>query len=63
MSLLGWVVGLSVADALLGNSDDEREERRREADDLRRRHEADSRRIDRLEQELRDLKRQSGRGW
>lgn len=63
MSLLGWVVGLSVADALLGNSDQEREERQREVDNLRRRHESDSQRIDRLEQELRDLKRSVGRKY
>lgn len=57
MSLLDWVVGLSIADELLGDADEREERQQRENDALRRRNDANERRIAKLEDELRELKR------
>ena len=55
MSLLAWILGLAACDAV-SHAADESEEARRAADDLRRRNEANERRIRRLEEELQAMK-------
>ena len=60
MSILGWALGLAAYNALT-DAEENGEEARREAGALRRANEANERRIRRLEDELRDLKRE--RGW
>ena len=59
MSLLCWALGLAAYDALT-DAEENGEEARREAGALRRANEANERRIRRLEDELRDLKRERG---
>lgn len=59
MSVLGWVLGLAAYDALT-NAEDKSEEAWREADALWRANETNERRIRRLEDELRALKRERG---
>ena len=60
MSVLGWVLGLAAYNALT-DAEENVEEARREAGALRRANETNERRIRRLEDELRELKRE--RGW
>ena len=55
MSFLAWMLGFAACDAV-SRAANESEEARREADDLRRRNEANERRIRRLEEELRAMK-------
>jgi len=62
MSLLGWAIGLSIADQLMGEADEREERQKRENAELRRRNDASERRIAKLEDELRELKR-GGRRW
>ena len=59
MSRLGWALGLAAYNALT-DAEENGEEARREAGALRRANEANERRIRRLEDELRDLKRERG---
>lgn len=59
MSILGWALGLAAYNALT-DAEENGEEARREAGALRRRNEMNERRIRRLEDELRDLKRERG---
>ena len=59
MSILGWALGLAAYNALT-DAEENGEEARREAGALRRANEANERRIRRLEDELRDLKRERG---
>ena len=59
MSILGWALGLAAFNALT-DAEENGEEARREAGALRRANEANERRIRRLEDELRDLKRERG---
>ena len=59
MSLLCWALGLAAYNALT-DAEENGEEARREAGALRRRNEMNERRIRRLEDELRDLKRERG---
>ena len=60
MSLLCWALGLAALDELTGTEDD-CETAWREAGALRRANEMNERRINQLEDELRELKRE--RGW
>ena len=59
MSILGWALGLAAYNALT-DAEENGKEARREAGALRRANEANERRIRRLEDELRDLKRERG---
>lgn len=60
MSVLGWMLGLAAYNALT-DAKENGEEARREAGALRRANEMNERRINQLEDELRELKRE--RGW
>jgi len=59
MSLLCWALGLAAYDALT-DAEENGEEARREAGALRRANEMNEQRIRRLEDELRELKRERG---
>ena len=61
MSLLGWLVGAALVDEWGRREEDEeaRKAAERKVDDLRRKNDANERRIRQLERDLRDLK---GRG-
>ena len=59
MSLLCWALGLAALDELTGAEDD-CETARRETGALRRANEMNERRINQLEDELRELKRERG---
>lgn len=63
MSLLGWIVGLSVADQLFGEANEREERQQRENEALRRQNYASEQRIAKLERELRDLKYGRDRRW
>ena len=60
MSVIGWMLGLAAYDALT-DAEENGEEAWREAGALRRANEMNERRINQLEDELRELKRE--RGW
>ena len=54
MSLLGWVVGLGIADSLLNADEEEREELARKNEELEREQQRLRGRIERLERETRN---------
>ena len=54
MSLLGWVVGLGIADSLLNAAEEEREELARKNEELEREQQRLRGRIERLERETRN---------